>query len=318
MAEGFVGTYSQKNSKGIYKFVIDDLTGNLTSVDLFCEINNSRYITYKNNTLFALFDSSEGSGIIAYNDSGKCISKLIFEKTGSCFLIFKDTFFYTANYHEGTVSKIEYKNNTFTLAHTKCIKEKAGSHQVLLYDDKLLVPCLLLDTVYILNDKLDVIDTIAFPKGSGPRHGIFSLDKNYLFFLTELSNELYTFKKDGDVFTQIKSQKVNATLSGLQQAAAAIRLHHSGNTIFTSIRTSNIISTFDIQNITAPTYPIISSSCSGDHPRDILNILNDQFLLVANRDTNQLVSFKIVNQTEIKKVSAITIPECICICMAKQ
>ncbi len=314
MADGFIGTYTQYNSKGIYRFSINENTGILTDASLFCSIKNSRYLSYQDDTLFALFDTQNGSGIAAYDIYGKCISQLLFEKSGSCFLCIKNDIIYTANYHEGTVSKIEFKENTFTLIHSLSIKEKAGCHQVIIQDDVLLVPCLLLDVMYVLNESLEIINTIKFPVNSGPRHGILTDNDEYLIVLSELSNELFTLKRNGTNFEHLKKENAHNVTADLKQAGAAIRISKNKKNVYASIRGSNIISVFDISNINTLHYPINTFSCYGDHPRDILNVLYDKYLLVANRDTNELISFKII-ENRIEKISSIIVPECICICM---
>ena len=74
------------------------------------------------------------------------------------------------------------------------IREKAGCHQVLLWQDLILVPCLLLDRIMIYGQDLEKKGEIVFERGTGPRHGVFTEDGRWLYLASELSNEFFVIE----------------------------------------------------------------------------------------------------------------------------
>ena len=71
--------------------------------------------------------------------------------------------------------QIKIKSNKYL------IQNKAGCHQVVLYKNYLIVPCLLLDQVRIfdINNDYDLVKTLTFPAKTGPRHGVFNHDYSH-------------------------------------------------------------------------------------------------------------------------------------------
>ncbi len=310
---GYVGTYSQNDSEGIYKFRFDSITGEIDGVELFARVSNSRYLAYDREILFSTFDSDKGSGVVAFDNSGNEIDRIITEKDGPCYIIINDNYIYTANYHEGIISKISFDNNKLALVAQTTIQSKAGAHQVVFYGEYLLVPCLLLDKIYILDSELQTVNTIDFPKGTGVRHCVFSQDFSMLYVICELSSELYTLSVTGLTF---KIESILSLVTGNEvEGSAALRMSEDGNTLFVSTRGVDVISVVDISNDEPYLKQQVPSQ--GEHPRDILNVCSDSFLLVANRSSNELISFTIVENAIHNKVSSGLIPEAIAICMAE-
>ncbi len=313
MAIGYVGTYTTGKSNGIYYFNFDPPTGHFTECRLFCNIKDPKYITYDYNTLFSIFSNKEGSGVVAINEQGDIIDCITFEKSTSCFLMFHKHCIYTANYHEGTISKLSYQNKKFTFQKKTLIKDKAGCHQVIVHGNHLLLPALLIDKVYVLTMDLEILDVLELPKGFGPRHGIVSSDNKKFYLLGELSNQLcvYLFHKGKYVVQSITSilpeQKIHQT------GSAAIRMSKDETTLIISTRISNTITIVDISTDMPNTIHFFDSN--GHHPRDLLNILNDRYLLVANRESNSIISYSINKDFSLTKICTLEIPEGVSICM---
>ena len=150
--KGYVGTYTSKDSKGIYSFNFDGKS--FSDVKLFKEVSNPKYLVMAQDYICAACDFEKGSGIGVFDSNGKVIDTIVYENSTSAHIIYKDEYFYTCNYHEGTFSVVSFKNNKLTLIKKLLIKEKAGSHQVIAYKDEFLVPCLFLDKIIIISNKL--------------------------------------------------------------------------------------------------------------------------------------------------------------------
>ena len=166
------GTYTEKGSEGIYRFGFED--GNVTSADLFCKINDPKYISVKDGLVATSASFSEGCGIALIDSEGMIIDHLAFENEPSCYVAWHEERIYCANYHAGHFSVLSFQDGKLSLIKIVKIKEKAGCHQVIFHKNRILVPCLLLDEVRMYSYDLKELGVISFAKGTGPRHGIFT------------------------------------------------------------------------------------------------------------------------------------------------
>lgn len=298
----YAGTYTAKSSQGIYSFSFED--GRLSSSQLFCEIKNPKYLTKIDNCLITVADFDYESGVALINAEGDIKNKIAFEKRTSCFITSVDDDIYTANYHTGVVTHLKLVQDELKFINSIQIQDGAGCHQILVFHDRILVPCLFLDRVFIFDRSLKKIGSIHFNANTGPRHGVFSKDGKYLYLVSELSNELFVIETDEwNIIHQIPvlmSKEIHV------RDTAAIRLSDDEKFIYVSTRTKDVISVIELEDH-KPTV-IQTVSCGGKHPRDF--VLLGQYLLCANKNTNEVVSFKINDDGTLGKiVDRIEVPE---------
>ena len=298
----YAGTYTAKSSQGIYSFSFED--GRLSSSQLFCEIKNPKYLTKKDNCLITVADFDYESGVALINEEGDIKNKIAFEKRTSCFITSEDDDIYTANYHTGVVTHLKLVQDELKFINSIQIQDGAGCHQILVFHERILVPCLFLDRVFIFDRSLKKIGSIHFNANTGPRHGVFSKDGKYLYLVSELSNELFVIETDEwNIIHQIPvlmSKEIHV------RDTAAIRLSDDEKFIYVSTRTKDVISVIELEDH-KPTV-IQTVSCGGKHPRDF--VLLGQYLLCANKNTNEVVSFKINDDGTLGKiVDRIEVPE---------
>lgn len=298
----YAGTYTAKSSQGIYSFSFED--GRLSSSQLFCEIKNPKYLTKKDNCLITVADFDYESGVALINAEGDIKNKIAFEKRTSCFITSEDDDIYTANYHTGVVTHLKLVQDELKFINSIQIQDGAGCHQILVFHERILVPCLFLDRVFIFDRSLKKIGSIHFNANTGPRHGVFSKDGKYLYLVSELSNELFVIETDEwNIIHQIPvlmSKEIHV------RDTAAIRLSDDEKFIYVSTRTKDVISVIELEDH-KPTV-IQTVSCGGKHPRDF--VLLGQYLLCANKNTNEVVSFKINDDGTLGKiVDRIEVPE---------
>ena len=148
----YAGTYTAKSSQGIYSFSFED--GRLSSSQLFCEIKNPKYLTKKDNCLITVADFDYESGVALINAEGDIKNKIAFEKRTSCFITSEDDDIYTANYHTGVVTHLKLVQDELKFINSIQIQDGAGCHQILVFHDRILVPCLFLDRVFIFDRSL--------------------------------------------------------------------------------------------------------------------------------------------------------------------
>jgi len=289
----YIGTYTSGLSQGIYHLEIED--GKMSEARLFCPIRNPKYLCRYEDKIVSIADYDKGCGLALIDIDGNILDEIIYEEVDSCYVTKKGNRIYTANYHEGTLSCIEIDSDRFHMRKKLEIGEKAGCHQVLFHEDKILLPSLFLDRIIICDEELNPINEIVFPKGSGPRHGVFSKDHKTLYVVSELSNELFVIDSSDwrikDSFPVLLNKEKNV------EGTAAIRLSEEEKYLYVSTRGKNILSVFSIEDNRCRL--IQNADCHGDHPRDF--ILDGKYLFCANRFSNEVVSFVLDENGLIKE-----------------
>lgn len=301
----YAGTYTRRLSKGIYRFEFNE--GVLSDPKLLCEIRNPKYLCRYKDRLIAVNDFENGAGVTMIKEDGTILDSLQFEDQTSCYVTCREDMVYTANYHEGSFSVLKLEDDKFRLIKRNLVKDKCGCHQVLLYKDLIMVPCLFLDKILIYDQELNKVNEIAFPLGSGPRHGLFDKDGRYLYQVSELSNEL--FKIDMDTFRIVASMPILKNREKNVKGTAAIRMSDDGKFIYISTRFKDVLSVVD-----AESFELVEvKDCGGKHPRDFI-VIGDH-LLCANMESDSIVSFDIKKGALSSVSSELKVPEAIALCL---
>ncbi len=298
----YAGTYTGTGSQGIYRFVFED--GVFGEPEVFCQIKSPKYIAPSGDGLVTVADFPNGSGAALVSSGGEILHSVAYEGNTSCYIMEADDYVYTANYHAGTFTVLKKEENTLKLVRSVQIREGAGCHQVLLWQDRILVPCLFLDRVMIYDREFNRLGSIHFNVGTGPRHGIFTKDGKILYLVSELSNELFVI--ECGTWKILSSISVLPNNEKNQRDTAAVRLSDDEKYLYVSTRTKDVISVIDLQGDTPELIQVVS--CGGRHPRDF--ILCGNWLLSANRFTNDVTAFAVHADGTIGRMTGkISIPE---------
>lgn len=303
------GTYTDSGSEGIYAFdLLED--GSLSEKRLFAKLNSPKYIDTCDGLTASIGKFEHGCGAAVIGRDGNVLSTLAFEDKTSCYITWHEGKIYTANYHLGTFSRLLFENGTLRMDKTVAIKEKAGCHQVLFFQDQILVPILFLDRIMIFNEDLDYQGSIQFPEGTGPRHALFTADGKTMYVLSELSNELFILDTDG-----WKLRGVMPVLPGGEthlRGSAAIRFGMDESRVYTSTRGQDIISVIDPDRQTV----IQGAYSGGKHPRDFL--ITDGFLLSANRYSDTVIAYALSEDGTVgKETGRVIIPQAVSLAVLK-
>lgn len=299
------GTYTKKSSQGIYQATLDTTTKKLSAPETFISIQNPTYLTLSaNKTLLTI--SSQGSlgGISSYNaDNQALYNEVLFEGPNPCYVAIdeKRQLVYSANYHKGEI--LSYRLNsdqTLTLADRvtksghgpRSEQDAAHMHYSdLTPDDRLVAIDLGADIIYtfdVANDgKLTEIAKLNLPAGFGPRHLVFAPNHEFAYLVGELSSQVATLRyhqTDGS-FELIDSLKTIPADWNTHNGAAAIRISNDGNFVYVSNRGHDSIAVFQVQtNHTLKLIQLISTE--GEFPRDFALNADNNFLVVANQNTD--------------------------------
>ncbi|HDS1820124.1 TPA: lactonase family protein [Pseudomonas putida] len=132
--------------------------------------------------------------------------------------------------------------------------------------------------------------SVALPPGSGPRHLLFDAKGRHAYLTLEMSAEVVMFDvQDGNL---VERQRLPLTQSQEAAAKAAGGLHLSadGRFLYVSNRgTANEIVAFSVGKDDGQLALLQRRSVEGDHPREFALDPSDNFLLVANQKSNQIV-----------------------------
>ncbi len=312
MLAGYLGSYAN-GGEGIYRFLLNEKTGELSSPELFCNVKNSKYIADgKDGFLYSVYSEGDNHGVAVCSYNGDIIDRIAFDPNAPCHIVV-DKFIYTANYSAGTVTKLSFDGKKLKLIKKVLIKEQAGCHQVVIANNFIFLPCLLLDKVLTLDFDLNILNETTMPEKSGPRHAVISPDNKKLYLVAELSNELYSFNIEGINLKRLGNISLLPKGDELCEGSAAIRLSANGKFLMVSTRFKNLITMLNIED----ELPVVTQyfHLNGDHPRDILNVSDDRFLLVANRFSDQLLCLALNDGIITKQCSEISIPQGVSILM---
>lgn len=143
------------------------------------------------------------------------------------------------------------------------------------------MPCLCLDQVRIFYAAQETVpaQVLCLPKGSGPRHGVFSPDGAWFYLLSETSNQLFSYQVRGTqlCLRQVDGLCVDSEADGPQ--SAEVRISPDGLHLYLSIRGTSSLAVFRLEAHLPVMQQQIPSE--GHDPWDILLTPNGRYLLVS-------------------------------------
>ncbi len=142
------------------------------------------------------------------------------------------------------------------------------------------------------SSQVDFFDKLKLPAGSGPRHIAFHPQLNYSYISLELSSQLASIHHSASP-NDTKVCDLSAASSANNDAnfPSELTLTIDGKFLYLANRGANTISLFSLDNPAKPEL-VESIDCGGTTPRHIALSPNEDFLIVANQDSDALVSFQ--------------------------
>jgi 6-phosphogluconolactonase len=324
----FIGTYTEhegSQSKGIYVYRMDPSTGQLNFEweakgilnPSYLEIHPQKPFLYAVNELGS-FAGQEAGGVSAlsidptsgelnllnaYSSQGKDPCYISIEQTGRFALV--------ANYSSGRVAMLpiqtdgrlgpasdvvqqsgssvdpERQDNP----HAHCIRPDPTNRFAIVTDlgaDKLLIYHMDLE-----NGKLNKHAEVKVKPGAGPRHLIFHSNGRYMYLLNELNSTVIVYRYDGDAGSLEEVQTISTLPGGYKGRNLCADLHICGNYLYASNRGHDSIVCFFIDENTGKLIYRNHTSTEGKEPRNFAIAPGGDFLLVANQNTHNIVTFRI-------------------------
>ncbi len=336
----YVSSYAKHDSKGIY---IVNFCKESKSLKLLQQIVTPDYPSYmitKNNTLYVAYKNSkrnnEGGGIgsfsiyedelipvTTYCSSGRSYTHLSVSEN--------NRYLFAANYHVGATASYQLENNQVvykigavhhrglgpdllkrqTGPHVHCVGVTPDQEFVYAVDlgaDKI---CLYTYVHGILEAAPE--GNIDLVPGSGPRHMIFSNCGRFAYLVNEIANSIMVFKYINKRFSLIQVIPCLPHDYDDFSSASAIKLSPSGNHIFISNRGHDSIAVYRV-NIENGKIALLQFVKTNKCPRDF-EIIDDQHLIVANQESDNIELFTFNKDLEELKATGITleIPAPVCV-----
>ncbi len=338
-----IGTYTNAGSEGIYTYRFDPKTGDVTA-NSSVKTSNPSYLVVSpdNKYVFAVNEDTEGM-VSAFqfnkqNGSLTLLNQVTSAGAHPCYISTnkKGNILVAGNYSGGTIAVMDVRKDG-QLSQPKQIiqlkgssvnrsrQEKAHVHATVFSSDykHLLVPDLGTDKVMIYkvasgSGALQPAEQpfVEVNAGAGPRHLTFHPKLNIAYLIEELTGTISVFTyKDG---TLSLFQNTSSHPMSYQGAYGSADIHVSpdGRFLYASNRgDANSIAIFSIDQENGMILPAGFQPTLGIHPRNFSIDPTGSFLLVANRDSDEVVIFKIDKQTgqleDTKKRIKVSKPVCV-------
>lgn len=292
-----VGTYTDAESRGIYRTQFDPATGTFSPAELVVEVDNPSYLALSKDgeLLYAVSEGgrSENSALNAYRydantDSYNLLSRRATFGASPCYVALHDGYAYTANYTGGSLTRFPIAaDGSLGEGVEQKYEPKQGQsshvHGVFVAPDakSVYVTDLGRSEIFQIEGGKEISRT-SLPLGVGPRHMAFSKDGRVAYALNELAGTVAVFdiEKGG---LRLKQTIASDSVGG--GGCADIHLSHDGRYLYASNRLKEDgISTFAVA--ADGTLQKIDYTHTGRHPRNFTLTPAGDYLLVAVRDDN--------------------------------
>ena len=298
-----VGTYTAKESKGIYRCDFNPSTGELSRPQLIAEVDNPSFMALSEDKKF-LYAVSEGgnnqnSALNAFRyDANKGTLKLINRQptygASPCYVAVAEGKAITANYTGGSYSVMGINaDGSLGKATAHAIKQEGRtSHVHGIFPHKksqgMFITDLGCDLLLQIDQAGNTISETSLKRGSGPRHLAFSKKGDKAYVLNELSGTVCVFDIEGkqpQLLQEIASDSVGGG------GSADIHFSPDGKYLYASNRLKEDgISIFSVDKRTG-LLEKIGYIKTGIHPRNFTLSPDGKFLIVAERDSNRIEVF---------------------------
>lgn len=316
----YVGTYTEKESKGIYKYRLHD-NGNIEKIGLAVETENPSFLCKSNDDKYIIavneISNSDGVGTVEAFKVEK--DSLIFINRSSsggahpCYVTINDEgYVLTANYSGGNIGLLKI-NNKGNLTELLDLKQHVGhgttdrqknphAHSAMFFNLTNIIISADLGTNELWFYKIDTQNDkllpykqpkLRLPEGAGPRHLAVHKNNKWIYVINELNSSIshVVFSEEGKFELLNSISTLPKNYEG-ENYCADIHITQDGNFLYASNRGDNSIAIFSIDSDNGSLSLVGHESTRGEWPRNFSLSSDEKYLLVANQYTNNIVSFK--------------------------
>ncbi|QYR22680.1 lactonase family protein [Paenibacillus sp. sptzw28] len=345
----FAGSYAEPEENGVHVYAFDENTGELTLTDQFAGLKNPTFLNVDDRNL-KLYAISEGA-----NSEGKKIGQAaafaIDPAAGTLrFLSRADTvaaptchiqrdsdsrFLIVASYHGGMAGLVTLMDDgrIGKLLDTEQYEghganperqDRPHPHSSFFSPDGkyLFIQDLGLDrintyTIDAAAGKLSPHGSISTHPGAGPRHLVFRPDGLFSYVINEIDSTVTAFAYDADSGQLTSLETVSTLPEGFdgENTCAEITVSRDGKFLYGSNRGHDSIVIYSIDPASGKLTLVDHVSVQGAHPRHFALTPAGNYLIAANRDTNNIVTFRVHKNTGMLEYTgkSITVSKPVCV-----
>jgi len=343
----YIGTYTQPEDHvdgkgaGIYGYTMDPATGALALCSVTTGIVNPSFLAIDTprSVLYAVSEMTTASGgfVYAYTIDRKSLALTFLNRQPSgggapCHVRTTGTHVLLVNYLGGSVAMLPVASDG-SLAPASALVYHEGSsihqdrqqspHPHAVMPDPThrfaLVPDLGTDRIEVYRLKQNTLQPtekgITLQPGVGPRHLTFHQNGHYVYLMNELNSTVAFFSYDANTGFLCIRQIIDALPSGYSGIRSGADIHAVDSYVYVSLRGPGMITQFEANMTTGHLACIGHTSTEGVTPRNFAIDPTGNFLLVANQDSDTVVTFRRdpVTGRLSGPVHIITIPSPVCI-----
>lgn len=268
-------------------------------------IDQASFVCQGDGYLFVVTEEKEFAEVHSYQRIGEEY-RLVDQKriVGGylCHLVYssKNKALFGACYETGTIFSLRVLDGKFgdilfqEIQHSSDPKALTRAHCVLLnrQEDTLITVNIALDQLYFysVNEGFLVLThTLEVPKGVGPRHAILSEEENYLYIITEYSNEILVYSNDVE---KKLLQKISTLPENYSDTSNCSTLCFAKNQAFlyAANRGADTIALFSVLENGCLNW-LKEYDCGGKHPRHMIISQDGNYLIVDNQNSNNVSVF---------------------------
>lgn len=307
-----LGTYTRRTSQGIYRITLDTEKETLTGLELMTEENSPTYLAQsKQQNLYSVTSVEGNGGCAAYDQNFTLLNTVTEEGAPLCYVAVDEArqLLYGANYHKGEVNVYKILPGGAIEATDQVYHdEPTGSHENqdkphvhytdLTPDGRLAVCDLGTDRLYTYDvseaGKLTEVAVYQAEDQTGPRHLVFHPNGQVAYLFGELDSTVTVLRYNATDGTFEQLQKISTLPAGFSEfnGGAAIRISQDGNFVYASNRGHNSIAVFQTSDNGINVDLVQDISTEGDFPRDFALSPDDQYLVAANQNTDNLTLYR--------------------------
>lgn len=339
----YVGTYTNGDSKGIYKLSLTS-DGKASVKGLAAQSSNPSYLTKSADQKYLLAvnendeETYQGGSVESFRIVGDDLILINRQASGGahpCYITANAKGeVLTANYTGGSLGLLRLQENG-ELTKLLNIEQHTGkgstdrqkaphAHMARFIPNSNDIVSVDLGTNELwfsqINSENQKLETASHPKikmneGAGPRHLDIHPSGQWIYVINELDNTITLLTKNEA--GQYKKGKSFSTLPSSfteESFCADIHISKDGKFLYASNRGHNSIATFSIDSNTGELTALAHTDVHGKWPRNFAFSPEQDFLLVANQHSNNIVTFKRDQQSGlIEFVGEIEVPAPVCI-----
>ncbi len=325
----YVGTYTDKDSKGIYSFRFDPVSGESGPVELAAESPNPSFLAvdpagthlYAVNELDVL-DGSMTGGISAYdidrtNGKLKLLQQVSSAGAGPAHLSLDRSgrYLLVANYDGGNFAVFPLEQDGRIGQRTAFVQDAGSSinkdrqatphaHEILASNDDHLVMVSDLGTDKLMVYRFDATNGSLTPNkppfakvnpGSGPRHFAIAPSGSFLYLVNELSSTVVVFSLDPSSGKLHQLQSISTLPQDFKgtNTTAEIQVDAAGKFLYVSNRGDDSIAVFAIDGHDGKLSFVERVPTEGKEPRHFTLDPSGKWLFAANQNSDTINVFAV-------------------------